>query len=78
MNEQKKKIVRVPDWTPEEIMKVRKIYRRGGSLQEVVDVLQTPLNREAVRSRAISLGMRFIAVPRSHNGTSKMVQGSEP
>jgi hypothetical protein len=75
MNEQKKKIVRVPEWTPEEIIKVRQIYRKGGSINDVVEALQTPLHREAVRSRAISLGMRFIVVPRSHNGTSKMVQG---
>ncbi len=76
MNE-KKKVVRVPEWTPEEIIKVRQIYRKGGTINDVVEALQTSLNREAVRSRAISLGMRFIVVPRSHNGTSKMVQGNE-
>lgn len=72
-----KKNVRLPDWTPEEIIKVRQIYRRGGSLYDVIEALQTTLNREAVRSRAINLGMRFTTVPRSHNGTSKTVQGSE-
>jgi hypothetical protein len=77
MNEQKKKIARIPDWTSEEIITVRKIYRRGGTLQDVMEALQTPLHREGVRSRAISLGMRFTSVPRSHNGTSKMVQGNE-
>jgi hypothetical protein len=77
MVNEKKKVVRVPEWTPEEIIKVRQIYRKGGTINDVVEALQTSLNREAVRSRAISLGMRFIVVPRSHNGTSKMVQGNE-
>ena len=63
-----------PEWTPEQVMKVRKIYRRGGTVQEVADMLQTKLNNNAVRDRALALGMRFINVPRNHHGTSKMVQ----
>jgi hypothetical protein len=63
-----------PEWTPEQVMKVRQIYRRGGTVQEVADMLQTKLHNNAVRDRAIALGMRFISAPRNHNGTSKMVQ----
>ena len=63
-----------PEWTPEQVMKVRKIYRRGGTVQEVADMLQTTLNNNAVRDRALALGMRFIRAPRNHLGTSKSVQ----
>jgi hypothetical protein len=69
---------RVPDWTSEEIIKVRKIYRQGGTLKDVMEVLQTPLHREAVRSRAISLGMRFTSTPKTYDGTSKASQTDNP
>ena len=62
-----------PEWTPEQIIKIRKIYRSGGTLSEVVELLGTKMNREAVRTRAIKLGMRFLSAPRNHLGTSKMV-----
>jgi hypothetical protein len=68
------KRVSEPEWTPEQVMRVRKIYRRGGTVQEVAEMLQTKLNNNAVRDRALALGMRFINVPRNHHGTSKMVQ----
>jgi hypothetical protein len=63
-----------PDWTAEEIIKIRKIYRSGGSIDDVMKAITTTLNPNAVRARAIKLGMRFIVVPRSHNGTSKISQ----
>ena len=63
-----------PDWTDEEIIKIRKIYRSGGGIDDVMKAITTNLNRNAVRKRAIKLGMRFIVVPRNHNGTSKCTQ----
>ena len=72
------KRVTEPEWTSEQVMKVRQIYRRGGTVQEVADMLQTKLHNNAVRDRAIALGMRFIRVPRNHHGTSKMVQPEAP
>lgn len=67
-----------PEWTPEQIMKIRKIYRSGGTVSEVVDFLGTKMNPQAVRSRAINLGMRFLSAPRNHLGTSKMVNEEKP
>lgn len=63
-----------PDWSEEQIIKVRKIYRSGGTIDDVVKAINTPLNPSAVRARAIKLGMRFISVPRSYAGTSKSSQ----
>lgn len=67
-----------PEWTPEQIIKIRKIYRSGGTVSEVVELLGTKMNPQAVRDRAIKLGMRFIVVPRNHLGTSKSVQREKP
>ena len=72
------KRVTEPEWTSEQVMKVRQIYRRGGTVQEVADMLQTKLNSNSVRDRALALGMRFIRVPRNHHGTSKIVQPEAP
>lgn len=67
-----------PEWTPEQIMKVRKVYRSGGTVFEAMELLGTKMNPQAVRDRAIKLGMRFIVVPRNHLGTSKLVQEEKP
>ncbi len=67
-----------PEWTPEQIIKIRKIYRSGGTVSEVVEFLGTKMNPQAVRDRAIKLGMRFLVAPRSHLGTSKMVMVEKP
>ena len=53
------------EWTPEEILKIRKVFRRGGTLLEVAEVLDHSLTPDAIRKRAIGLGMRFACVPKS-------------
>lgn len=53
------------EWSPDEILKVRKIFRRGGTLLEVAEALESSLTPEAIRRRAISLGMRFACVPKA-------------
>jgi hypothetical protein len=63
-----------PDWSEEQIIKVRKIYRSGGTIDDVVKAINSPLNPSAVRARAIKLGMRFIVMRRNHDGTSKSTQ----
>jgi hypothetical protein len=67
-----------PDWTSEEIMKVRKIFRSGGTVQDVKEALDTPMTTQVIRDRSIKLGMRFLSAPRSHLGTSKMVLEEKP
>jgi len=67
-----------PEWTPEQIMKIRKIYRSGGTAFDVMELLGTKMDMQAVRNRAIKLGMRFISVPRNHLGTSKLVKDEKP
>ena len=63
-----------PEWTPEQILKIRQIYRRGGTLDDVIQITGSVLRPNAVRKRAINLGMRFISTPRAHDGTSLMVK----
>ena len=53
--------INVPAWTPEQIAEVRKIYRANGTIEDVMNKLQTGQKRDAYRERAIALGMRFIA-----------------
>lgn len=67
-----------PDWTSEEIMKVRKIFRSGGTIQDVMDALDTTLTPQVVRTRSIKYGMRFLSAPRTHLGTSKLVTEEKP
>ena len=49
-----------PEWTSEDIMKVRKIYRSGGTIQDVADMLHSTMNLNAIRNRSIKFGMRFL------------------
>ena len=67
-----------PDWTSEEIMKVRKIFRSGGTIQDVIDALDTTMTAQVIRSRSIKFGMRFLSAPRTHLGTSKLVIEEKP
>jgi hypothetical protein len=62
-----------PDWTPEQIIKIRQIYRKGGTVEDVIEMLGTKLEYNAVRQRAVKLGIRFLSVKRNHNGDSKSV-----
>jgi len=62
-----------PDWTPEQIIKVRQIHRKGGTVEDVMEMLGTKLEYNAVRQRAVKLGIRFLAVKRNHNGDSRSV-----
>jgi hypothetical protein len=62
-----------PDWTPEQVIKVRQIYRKGGTVEDVIEMLGTKLEYNAVRQRAVKLGIRFLAVKRNHNGDSRSV-----
>jgi phenylalanyl-tRNA synthetase beta subunit len=61
------------EWTPEQIMRARRIYRQGGRVEDVIEMLGTSLTYEAVRKRLIKLGMRFVAVKTNHDGTSTLV-----
>jgi hypothetical protein len=63
-----------PEWTPEQILKIRQIYRKGGTLDDVIKFTGSVLRPDAVRRRAINLGMRFVSAPRAHDGTSLMVK----
>ena len=62
-----------PDWTPEQIIKIRQIYRKGGTVEDVIEMLGTKLEYNAVRQRAVKLGIKFLSVKRNHNGDSKSV-----
>ena len=62
-----------PDWTPEQIIKIRQIYRKGGTVEDVIEMLGTKLEYNAVRQRAVKFGIRFLSVKRNHNGDSKSV-----
>ena len=62
-----------PDWTPEQIIKIRQIHRKGGTVEDVIEMLGTKLEYNAVRQRAVKLGIRFLSVKRNHNGDSKSV-----
>lgn len=53
------------EWTPEEILKIRKIFRCGGNLIEVAEMLNHTLTPDAIRKRAIGLGMRFACIPKA-------------
>jgi hypothetical protein len=62
-----------PEWTANQILKIRQIYRKGGTVEDVMSQLGTSLEYEAIRRRALKLGMRFIAVKSNRTGDSKLV-----
>jgi len=62
-----------PEWTPEQVLKVRQIHRKGGTIYDVIEMLQTKLEYEAVRQRAIKFGIRFLVIKSNHRGDSKLV-----
>ncbi len=53
--------VAVPEWTSDQIVDVRRIFRANGTIEDVIEKLQTDQSKKACRERAIKLGMRFIA-----------------
>jgi hypothetical protein len=64
-----------PEWTPEQVIKVRKVYRQGGTIDDVIRLFNSTLSYEATRKRALVFGMRFRAIKTSHEGNSKSVTG---
>ena len=42
-------------------------------VEDVIEMLGTKLEYNAVRQRAVKLGIRFLSVKRNHNGDSKSV-----
>ena len=66
-------IKKEPEWTPEQVIKVRQIHRKGGTIYDVIEMLQTKLEYEAVRKRAIKFGIRFLAIKSNHSGNSTLM-----
>ena len=62
-----------PEWTPEQITKVRRIYRGGGTVEDVMEALGMDLSYKVVHSRASKLGIKFMAINRTHDGKSKLI-----
>ena len=66
-----------PEWTPEQIIKVRKIQRAGGTVGDAIEALGTNLSYKAAYTRAAKLGIRFLAINRTHDGKSKLILQEE-
>ena len=62
-----------PEWTPEQIIKVRRINRSGGTVQDAIEALGIDLSYKAVHTRASKLGIKFVAINRTHDGKSKLI-----
>jgi len=63
----------VPDWTPEQIIAARKVYRKNGSLSDAMAAIgEKVLTKDGCRRRLINLGMKFYDMPSTHRGTSKI------
>ena len=63
----------VPEWTPEQIMAARKVYRRNGSLSDAMEAMEEKfLGKGGCRKRLTALGMRFHDRPSTHLSTSKI------
>jgi hypothetical protein len=54
------------DWSPKQLMEVRKIARRGGSFEEALAVLETTMTPERVRTKLRhTFNITFERKPRS-------------
>lgn len=62
------------DWTDQQIIAIRRVYRRNGSLQEAMAAIASPLSPQGFRRRCQKLGMRFHDAPSIHLGTSVLLQ----
>jgi hypothetical protein len=64
---------KAPEWTPEQIMAARKVYRRNGSLSDAMEAIGDKfLAKGGCRKRLTALGMRFHDRPSTHLSTSKI------
>ena len=65
--------LKAPEWTPEQIMAARKVYRRNGSLSDAMEAIgEKFLGKGGCRKRLTALGMRFHDRPSTHLSTSKI------
>ena len=64
---------KIPDWTPQQIIAARKVYRKNGSLTEAMEAMgEKVLTKDGCRKRLACLGMKFYDMPSTHRGTSKI------
>lgn len=66
-----------PDWTPEQIMAIRKMFRANVRMKDVMINMKTKMSVKAFQSRCLKLGMRFDNKPGIHLGTSVLNRGDE-
>jgi len=65
--------LKAPEWTSEQIMAARKVYRRNGSLSDAMEAMkEKTIGKGGCRKRLTALGMRFHDRPSTHLSTSKI------
>lgn len=62
------------EWTPEQLMQLRKIYRRGGSFVQAKEYLNSNLSDKYLVKKLSDMGMRFSRMNSMRDGTSVLLK----
>ena len=61
-------------WTDEQLVQVRRIFRRNGTLDEAMAIVGTSMTKHGFRKRLLTLGLRFRDAPSIYLGTSSLMR----
>lgn len=64
--------IRNAEWSPDELLTIRRMIRHGASPSEVKTAIGSQMTTDAIRDRARRYGMRFTNPRSAHAGTSKL------
>lgn len=58
------------DWSPEQLIAARKVYRRNGTVTEALDAMGSRMAPRSAINKLRRYGMIFRSMPRMWDGTS--------
>ena len=73
----KTKRVVAKDWTDQEMIKIRKVFREGFGIDVAMEEIATTMSKKAFRQRCLGIGIRFNTRPSIHKGTSVLNKEKE-
>jgi hypothetical protein len=65
------------DWTDQEMITVRKMFREGFAIDDAMETIATTMSKKTFRQRCLGMGIRFNTRPSIHKGTSVLNKEKE-
>ena len=73
----KTKRVVAKDWTDQEMIKIRKMFREGFGIDDAMEAIATTMSKKVFRQRCLNVGIRFDTRPSIYKGTSVLNKEKE-